>query len=69
MHDTYKARGTEDGLTAPEPDRHAECIAHAHRCRKLAETVHSHSVRQMLLERAAGAEASELMFNFGDAAD
>ncbi len=65
------------GFEAAEPEhagsgrseQHAECIAHAHRCRQLAESAQSHSVRQMLIERANGLEARAGMFSLGAATD
>ncbi len=48
---------------------HAECVAHARRCRELAETVRSHSVRQMLIEQARSHEAKARMFSFDRSTD
>jgi rubrerythrin len=69
MHKPFEARGPEASLTRLEADRQAECIEHAHRYRELAETVRSHSIRQMLLERAAEEEDDGMMFSFADATD
>jgi hypothetical protein len=54
---------------ADQSTRLAECIAHAQRCRQLAETARSHSIRQMLVERAMSLEAQVPMFNFGGSTD
>jgi hypothetical protein len=54
---------------ADQSARLAECIAHAQRCRQLAETARSHSIRQMLVERAMSLEAQVPMFNFGGSTD
>lgn len=52
-----------------EVGEYAECIAQAQRCRQLADTVRSHSIRQMLTEQANKHEAKALMFNGPAATD
>lgn len=69
MHRTFEVRGPVDNRLERGADHYAECIAHAQRCRELADTIRSHSIRQMLLDRAAGEEANAMLFRFSDSTD
>ncbi len=48
---------------------YAECVAHAQRCRELADTVRSHNLRQMLIDQARSHEAKARMFSFDRSTD
>jgi hypothetical protein len=48
MSSILKVSMSECSVINRAREQHAECVAHAQRCRVLAETVQSHSSRQML---------------------